>query len=124
MIIKIPFRTPTINHLYWHRGNIKILKTEAKKLREEIIEICDSIPKDKLFEEELKVTIRVYENWYCKNGEIKKMDILNREKFLIDSIFKGLGLDDKLIFECTMIKEQSAFERAEVEIEVLNGNPA
>ena len=37
--IKIPFKTPTINHLYGQRGVRKFLKPEAKKLREEIREI-------------------------------------------------------------------------------------
>ena len=37
--ITIPFKTPTVNHLYWHRGNIKIMTKEAKELRKEIEDI-------------------------------------------------------------------------------------
>ncbi|KKL87058.1 hypothetical protein LCGC14_1938460 [marine sediment metagenome] len=25
--ITIPFRTPSINHLFWHKGNMKFMKT-------------------------------------------------------------------------------------------------
>ena len=41
MIIRIPFKTPTVNHLYGHHGNRKYLKPEAKKLREKIKELVD-----------------------------------------------------------------------------------
>lgn len=111
MIIKIPFKTPTINHLYWHRGNIKIMKKEAKELREEIKEIVNKTKievtefsdfKDK----PLKVVVTIYEDWYCLNGTVKRKDIANREKFLIDSVFDALGIDDKFIFENTIIKHQ------------------
>ena len=46
MKIRIPFKTPTINSAYWHRGNQKFLKTDPKKLRKEIIEIVKKIPND------------------------------------------------------------------------------
>lgn len=110
IMLEIPFRTPTINHLYWHRGNMKIMKKEAKKLREAIIDICDKVDREevkKLYGKELKVTIEVYEDWYNQDGTIKKKDLMNREKFLIDSIFEGLIVDDKNIFEVLFSKCQS-----------------
>ena len=120
--IKIPFKTPTINHLYWHKGNMKIMKTEAKKLRQEIIQICKEVPTGRLgrFEQEnagLKVIVEIYENWKCKDGSVKKKDVSNREKFLIDSIFEGLDIDDKFIFEHTTIKRQSDKEYSIIKIE-------
>lgn len=117
MIIKIPFRTPTINHLFWHRGNMKIMKTEAREIREEIKKICQRKNSIKLNGKKLRLNVEVYENWHTKKGEVKKMDISNREKFLVDSIFLGLGLDDKFIFEHTMKKIQSDKEKSVVKIE-------
>lgn len=115
MKITIPFRTPTINLLYWHRGNMKIMKTEAKNMRKKIAEIVKPAPE--LNGKELKVTVNVYENWYNKNGTIKKKDVANREKFLIDSIFKALEVDDKCIFKYETDKVQSDKEEfAVVEI--------
>ena len=96
-IFKIPFKTPTINHLYWHRGNMKIMTKEAKMLRAEIDAIVPPTPelKDKI----LRVTVSIYEDWYTKKGEVKRKDVANREKFLMDSVFSSMEIDDKFIFE-------------------------
>ena len=120
--IKIPFKTPTSNHLYWHKGNIKIMKSEAKELRERINQICLEIPntlKEGL-KEKLKVEVEIHENWYTKKWGIARKDISNREKFLTDSVFKSLGIDDKLIFEHTMKKVQSETEFAIIKISIIN----
>ena len=123
MIITIPFKTPTINHLYWHRGNLKVLKKEAKELRKEIAEIVDKIPvaeKIKLKDKQLGVDISIFEDWYFKNGKVAQKDIKNREKFLVDSVFAALGIDDKYIFYESMRKIQSEIhEKAIITIEVL-----
>jgi len=117
--ISIPFRTPSINHLFWHRGNMKIMTKEARELRKKIEEI---VYKDKntyeenLFDKKLKVEVEIYEDWYTKKGEVKKKDISNREKFLVDSVFNSLGLDDKFIFEHIMKKIQSKEEFAVIRI--------
>ena len=122
MQITIPFKTPTINHLYWHRGNIKIITKEARKLKADIKDIISKIPFPQYPEVPLKVSVDIYENWFCKNGDIKKKDIANREKFLIDSIFEAIGMDDKLIFENSFRKINSETEeKAIITIEVLNG---
>lgn len=118
MEIKIPFKTPTLNHLYWHRGNIKILKTEARELRKKIIKMCEKIEHE-LGEGLLKVEVAIHESWYFKNGAPRKTDIANREKFLIDSVFKGLGIDDCLIWENHMYKIDSKEEFAVVAINEL-----
>jgi len=124
--IKLPFKTPTINHLYWHRGNIKIMKTEAKKLREEIREIVqsDTCGLHDISDSKLKVRVEIHENWFCKNGSIKRKDVANREKFLIDSVFAALGIDDKFIFEHNIVKIQNKdSEFSVIKIEALeNGN--
>ena len=73
----------------------------------------DDLPKD----EQLKVTTLVYESWYTKKGDVKKKDLANREKFLIDSVFSALGIDDKFIFEHTMRKVQSDEEKVIIRIE-------
>ena len=119
MIITLPFKTPTINHLYWHRGNIKIMKKEAKDLRTEIDFIVSTAHSDITPGTQLKVTVEIYEDWYNLDGSIKRKDIQNREKFLIDSVFTALGLDDKTIFDCRFIKRQSKECKAIIHIEGL-----
>ena len=110
--IRLPFKTPTINHLYWHKGNMKIMKTDAKRIREEIVDIVKkSLPfaiSD--IDNGLKVTVEVHEDWFTKEGKVKKKDIANREKFLIDSVFNSLGIDDKFIFEHHLWKVQNDLE--------------
>lgn len=111
----LPFKTPTINHLYWHRGNVRIMYDKARKLREQIIKLIEPCPE--LYNKKLAVEIEVWENWYTLKREVKRKDIANREKFLIDSVFKGLQLDDKFIFIHTMKKIQSKdIEGARVKI--------
>ncbi len=120
--ILFPFKTPTINHLYWHRGNIKIMKTEAKKLRKEIKELINKWPidKEKLFDKHLRVRVEVHEDWITKKGEVKRKDVANREKFLIDSVFDAIGIDDKFIFEHNIVKcQNSTNEYVVVKIETL-----
>lgn len=121
MKILIPFRTPTINKLYWHRQNMKIMTTTAKNIRKEIDKICSQLDSEKLKNKKLKVTVDIYENWFTKDKKksIKKVDVANREKFLIDSIFVSIGIDDKFIFEQTFRKVQSSYEKAIIIIEEL-----
>ena len=111
MKITIRFPTPTINHLYWHRGNMKFLKKEARELRDEIITLVNNQVHEyelkHLKDKQLIVNVEVHENWFDLNKNIKRKDILNKEKFLIDSVFKGLDLDDRQIFDCRFIKRQS-----------------
>lgn len=116
--IKIPFKTPTVNHLYGQRGFHKFLTKEARDLREEIKAIvCEYYNEGfSLNLSNIEVTVEIYENWYNKDGSVKRKDIANREKFLIDSIFNELGIDDKAIFKHTMIKRQSDKEYAMVTI--------
>jgi len=121
MRIEIPFKTPSINQLYWHRGNIKIMKTEAKDIKLQIKGIIAEIKPniDYLAQNKLKVLVEIYEDWYFKNGEIARKDISNREKFLTDAVFDALGLDDKIIFENTYRKIQSDQEKAVITLEVI-----
>ena len=118
--IYIPFKTPTVNHLYGHHGGRKYLKKEARDLREKI---KDLVPKHNFSKDsKLFVRVRIVEDWYTKVGVIKKKDVANREKFLIDSIFHALGIDDKQIFVQLIEKIQSEkYECANVMITEMKG---
>ena len=122
MKLTIPFRTPSVNALYgttFRHGGM-YLKKEAKDLKKEILNLISvSTPNEfsNGTNKELKITVKIFEDWYTKKGDIKKKDISNREKFLIDSVFEGLGIDDKQIFEHNMIKVQSKDEKAEIILE-------
>ncbi len=121
MEIKIPFKTPTINHLYWHKGNMKIITKEGREIRGKIYDIIINLHMNTTSYEDKKLSIKVeiFENWLTKKGLVKRADISNREKFLVDSIFTALGLEDKFIFEHKMIKKQSEEEYCIVTIDIL-----
>lgn len=122
MQIIIPFKTPTINHLYGQRGFRKFLTKEAKDLRLEILGIIANLGLnvDYLASNKLKIVTEIHENWYTLDGEILRKDVGNREKFLIDSIFEALGLDDKIIWEHTIKKVQNDDEeKAVITFEVI-----
>ena len=116
--IIIPFKTPSLNHLYWHSGSMKILTTKAREFRKKIEKIINdsSMPLVPKKDAKLKVLIEVHENWLTKVGTIRKKDLMNREKFLIDSVFGTLNTDDKFIYELTMKKIQSEKEFTVVNI--------
>ena len=120
MLITIPFKTPTINHLNGYSRFGGYMKKEYKLLREEIIEMLKPM-KGKINKEcLLKVTINIFEDWYYKNGKVKKADVANREKFLTDSVFLGLDLDDKQIWSISLHKVQDTnLEMAEFILEVV-----
>jgi Holliday junction resolvase RusA-like endonuclease len=124
MKIIIPFKTPTINHLYGFRGFHKFITKEAKEIKAKIAEEVKEAMKEQYIwtgeiTPKLEVQIAIYENWLTKKGEVARKDISNREKFLMDSIFEVLEIDDRFIFKHTMIKIQSEVEKAVVIIEEL-----
>lgn len=126
MKIIIPFRTLTLTKLYltWTpRGGtrpMRIKSKEAKSQAEEVKRIVLNSPTE-ILKGELQVSITIYSNWYNKNKTIKKRDIANLEKFIVDSIFSNLEeMDDSQIFQITMNKIQSDKEFTEVEINEIN----
>lgn len=114
--ITIPFKTPTTNTLYYvSRGRLvkssngRLFAARIKKIVEDLNLECLS--------GKLGVIINVHEDWYCKNGKLKKEDVVNREKLIIDSIFSAFpGMDDSQIFTITLNKVQDSEEFAEVSI--------
>jgi len=124
MIITLPFKTPTVNHLYFNWKGRTIKTKEAKELKKEILELVggswNEIQSRQIKDKTLKVVVEVYEDWLCKDGSVKKKDVANREKFIIDSVFDSLGIDDKYIYELIIRKVQSEKEQAIIKIEVYN----
>lgn len=90
----------------------KLFKTKVK---------C-SMPAVNVYDDELfSIHIHIHSNWYYKNGRVKKHDIQNLDKLLIDAIFEKLGVDDSRLFEVTLRKVQNATEGfTMVELIVLN----
>lgn len=123
MIITIPIKTPSVNHIYFNWKNRRILTKEARDLKQEIQEFIDEqidyLDLPEYHDKTLSVTVDVYENWYTKKKLVARKDVSNREKWLIDSIFDILALNDKFIFKHTMNKVQSTEEKSIIRIDII-----
>ena len=52
--------------------------------------------------------------WVTKKHKTAKMDVQNRDKILIDSLFGSIGVDDSEIITCTYQKSLSQLEQVKV----------
>lgn len=112
MKFKIDGKTPTVNHIYASgKYGRRFMISSAKKLKVEIIECIHTQSESQGYNAYdwhnrlLEVTVIIYENWFTKKDTIKKKDIANREKFIVDTVFEALCLDDAQIWKHTMIKQ-------------------
>ncbi len=105
----LPFRCGiTVNQAYMRINGKTWLKQDARDIRAQILcYIKDNEIKIDHDEEKLHVSLSFEEDWWYKNGNMAKSDIDNRLKFLIDSIFTGLEIDDKFIWKLEAEKLQS-----------------
>ena len=117
MEIKLDYKIDmSVNSMYRTTRYGKFLTRAALIKRAQIImdvkKIINISNDNELRNKNLSIGIIFKENWYCQNGEVKKADLDNRLKFLIDSVFKALDLEDKMIFEIYTKKEQSELEES------------
>lgn len=97
-VFKIPSIPPSVNSLY----NI-IFSLKKVSLKPEV-SLWKS--KSKMFIPDWKwdgvshlyFNADIYMNSYYKNGKLKKHDLQNLEKCLIDTVFEKLGIPDENIF--------------------------
>ena len=128
VVITINEKTPSMNHLYSQsKFGRRFMTPKAKVLKLRIINSTSEQAKQQNFilndwrEKLLKVTVEIHEDWWTLKDTVKKKDIANKEKFLIDSIMDGLDLDDSFIWEHTMRKVDSEVFKAVVKIEQYRG---
>lgn len=125
--ITIPHRTPSVNHLYGRRnGGGMYIKKEGVELRRLILDILINtvdVDLNPYRNKPLRVVVRITDSWLTKSGNIRRSDIANREKFLIDSVFAPLRIDDKCIWRHTMEKVHTDGDerKAEIEISIMEG---
>ena len=121
LTINIPFKTPTINHLYGFRGYHKFMTKEGRELRKTIIErtkeLIKYIDMTQYEGRPLEVTIAIHENWFTKKGVVARKDIDNRSKFIQDSVFEALDINDMYVFSHRIRKFQDDDEHAIVMID-------
>ncbi len=53
------------------------------------------------------IYIEIHQDWYYHNKKLKKQDIQNLDKLIIDAIFEQIKVDDSALFETTIKKIQA-----------------
>lgn len=114
---------PSVNHLYFQRGGIRILSTEGKRykftvkntLARKYPDFIRRLTNAKLQQEELEMLFvlnfakqDVYCETYGKKSGVfrhKKIDASNRVKILEDSISEASGCDDKQNWRVSVAKQ-------------------
>lgn len=124
MKVVINEKTPTTNSMYLtNQWGKRYVKTTTTDLKDEIVRQIDiqlkelSYWRDDWVDKLLKVRIEIHEDWWTKKNTVKKKDIANKEKFVIDTVFAALGIDDSFIWEITLVKFEDENEFTEVFIE-------
>lgn len=109
-----------------HRLRQTYLSPEARKYKDRIALSMPNwkLPSDKIYI--FNIDIEYYSKWKYNNKNIKKKDLQNLNKLLIDGIFKVLGRDDCFIWSITEKKMPSPVEdyyeedMTRVELEVVS----
>ena len=60
-------------------------------------------------------------DWYFKNGSIRKKDVQNLDRLLIDSVFSGLGIDDRNLF-CVINEKIQDKEKEQIVVKLYLAN--
>jgi Holliday junction resolvase RusA-like endonuclease len=115
---------PSVNAMYLTRGRHRVLTPAARGWKAEAaIALAEQLEGSEgqleaLVGQRLSVSVKLYsDRWWCKNGNVRKVDCSSYEKCLIDSVFAALGIDDSHIFDLQLCKVVDDFEWIEIAIE-------
>jgi len=119
---RIPSIPPSMNDIYYHikghfgeyqyvlKPEVRLWKTNAKQF----------IPPWKPIDHPTGLFYfnwTAVNDWYYKNGKVKKFDLTNLEKVLIDSVCEKLGIGDEFIWDTRRNKIHSPAE-AYIDVEI------
>jgi Holliday junction resolvase RusA-like endonuclease len=112
--IALPFLPPSVNKLFTtvrdpRTGIIKrVLTQNARRVRRLInTMIGDTLDPTRLYE----LRIDVYLSAWTKGGNVRRVDLTNRVKFLEDCVCGALGIDDSHVFRVVLEKHDAPDER-------------
>ena len=106
--LKLDGKITSVNKTYMRgRYGGTYLAPEVKAYREEVFPVVQAAhkkSKTKYTDGYLVVKIQVYTKFFTKAGGIRRLDIDNFAKNVIDAIFPPLEVDDKAIFDLQLKK--------------------
>lgn len=106
--MKLDGKITSVNKIYL-RGKYGgvYLAPEVAQYRKDVKPVVEKYHKESGSKYEgglLTMKVHVYDNFFTKGHEIRRLDIDNFAKQIIDSIFPPLKIDDKAIFNLTLKK--------------------
>jgi Holliday junction resolvase RusA-like endonuclease len=124
---------PSTNHLYFNlptggRALNKIGKKYAGDIkdligREYFEQMSEFKVDDKtMFKVSSIIYFKTLRNGPTAKGYYKQIDVDNRIKLLHDVVFKSIGVDDRNIFNISVMKKESNDERVEITLEVIDNS--
>lgn len=117
--LRLPFLPPSVNKLFTtvrdpQSGVIKrVLTQEARKIRRLVTALIDRQLNPALLYE---LRIDIHLPCFTRKGEVRKLDLSNRVKFIEDCVCTALGIDDSHIFRVVLTKHDSDAELTEIVI--------
>ena len=106
----VPAISPSYNRCFKINHGLKqtYLSTEARMFKDKVKLMMPSIKlPENVGDLKFSMLVEVYNNWYYKNGNMKKQDVQNMEKLIIDAVFEGIGIDDSHLWEVKLVKRQN-----------------
>jgi Holliday junction resolvase RusA-like endonuclease len=123
-LVGLPF-PPSLNSRLTPMNGRLITSKEHRVYKNELILKLVSNPNDirnvlqACKDSKLSVRIKYRGDWYTKDKKIRKIDVDNRHKALIDVIFDYVGGDDAQIFKLEFQKVQEILPKTLVDIEII-----
>ncbi len=101
MIFFIPFLPISVNAIYEinHRQRRVFLSTDAKSFKSRAKMYMPLPDKGLTSKTKVELLIIIYRDMYFKNGNMRKYDLQNLEKILIDAISEKYGHDDSYVWK-------------------------
>jgi len=117
---KIPMVPPSMNKLYAinYRTKSVYMTKEARDFKTKVKMFMTSMLVSST--DRFNLQLDVHTNWLCKNGAIRKADIHNMIKVVVDAVSERLGFDDAQVFSFTANKIQSTENYCTVTLEKQN----
>lgn len=116
----LPFLPISMNKLYGinYRTKSVYMMNDARNFKNKCKLCIGNFPVEP--EDRLRFSIEVHTDWFFKNGRVKKADIHNLIKVVVDSVSERLGFDDSQVFSFSANKIQSTENYCTVTLEKLS----
>ena len=104
----IPLAPLSMNAIYqviWSQKRTQ-LKPQARFWKTQVKGYIPSLPAMDS-QSKLRLTLTYHQDWYYKNGSLRKLDLPNLTKLTVDAICEKVGCDDAQVWELVERKVQS-----------------